>query len=146
MVYHKPINTVHNMEVSVVGFEWTSRKPNEGVATIYESNITLNKSASAHFEHAYSVLLGMDKERNRIAIKPVTKQEFERGTIPEEKIHKITVRSSYARVSNKRFIEKAAKLANLPLHENNALKFKTTWNDDEDALIIDLDQKGETLK
>ncbi len=129
-----------------MGFEWTSRKPIEGVATIYESNITLNKSASAHFEHAYCVLLGMDKEENKIAIKPVTKQEFERGTIPEEKRHKITVRSSYARVSNKRFIEKAAKIAGLELNENNALKFKTMWNDEQDALIIDLNQEGETLK
>lgn len=129
-----------------MGYEWTSRKPIEGVATIYESNITLNKSASAHFGHAYCVLLGMDKEENKIAIKPVTKQEFERGTIPEEKRHKITVRSSYARVSNKRFIEKAAKTAGLELHENNALKFKTMWNDEQDALIIDLNQEGEALK
>jgi len=34
----------------------------------------------------------------------------------------------------------------LKLYENNALKFKTAWNDDEDALIIDLTQEGETLK
>jgi hypothetical protein len=134
------------MEVSFMGFQWTSKKPNKGVATIYESNITLNKSASAHFEHAYRVLLGMDKDRNQLALKPITKQAFERGTIPEEKIHKISVRSSYARVSNKRFIEKVVGLANLKLYENNALKFKTTWNDDEDALIIDLTQEGETLK
>lgn len=134
------------MEVSVVGFEWTSRKPNKGKATLYESNITLNKSASTHFEHAYSVLLGLDPDNKRIAIKPVTKQEYERGMIPEEKRHKITVRSSYARVSNKRFMEQVAAIADLELRENNAFKFDTTWSDEDDALIIDLNQKGETLR
>lgn len=134
------------MEVSEMGFEWTSRKPNRGKATLYESNITLNKSASTHFEHAYSVLIGLDRTKRRIAIKPVTKQEYERGTIPEEKRHKITVRSSYARVSNKRFMEEVSEFATLDLHENNAFKFDTTWSDESDALIIDLTQKGETLR
>ncbi|MFW5894540.1 MAG: hypothetical protein ACOCU0_01285 [Bacillota bacterium] len=129
-----------------MGFQWTSRKPNKGKATLYESNITLNKSASTHFEHAYNVLLGLDRETKRIAIKPVTKQEYERGIIPEEKRHKITVRSSYARVSNKRFMEEVATVANLDLHENNAIKFNTMWSDEDDALIIDLTQKGETLR
>ncbi|MFW6298357.1 MAG: hypothetical protein ACOC14_01625 [Bacillota bacterium] len=129
-----------------MGFHWTSRKPNKGKATLYESNITLNKSASTHFEHAYNVLLGLDRETKRIAIKPVTKQEYERGIIPEEKLHKITVRSSYARVSNKRFMEEVASVANLDLHENNAIKFNTMWSDEDDALIIDLTQKGETLR
>ena len=129
-----------------MGFQWTSRKPSKGKATLYESNITLNKSASTHFEHAYSVLLGLDSKDKRIAIKPVTKQEYERGTIPEEKRHKITVRSSYARVSNKRFMDQVADIADLNLHENNAFKFDTTWSDEDDALIIDLNQKGETLR
>ncbi|MFW6298689.1 MAG: hypothetical protein ACOC14_03310 [Bacillota bacterium] len=129
-----------------MGFKWTSRKPNKGKATLYESNITLNKSASSHFEHAYNVLLGLDKDTKRIAIKPVTKQEYERGIIPEEKRHKITVRSSYARVSNKRFMEEVSAVAGLDLHENNAIKFDTMWSDEDDALIIDLTQKGETLR
>jgi len=127
-----------------VAFEWTSRKPNEGVATIYESNITLNKSASTHFEKAYSVLLGLDKEQKRIAIKPITKQEHERGTYPEEKKHKITVRPSYARVCNKKFIQEAMEIADADLSENNAIKFKTMWSREHQALIVDLSAyKGE---
>jgi hypothetical protein len=58
-----------------MAFKWASKKPNEGIATIYDSNITLNKSASAHFDRAYNVLLGIDRDQKRIAIKPVTKQE-----------------------------------------------------------------------
>jgi len=127
-----------------VAFEWTSRKPAEGIATVYESNITLNKSASTHFETAYRVLLGLDKINKKIAIKPITKQEHERGTMPDEKKHKITVRPSYARVSNKKFIREAVEIANIDLTENNAVKFKTLWSKQDQALIIDLtDYRGE---
>ena len=127
-----------------MAFEWTSRKPTEGIATIYESNITLNKSASTHFETAYRVLLGLDRENMQIAIKPVTKQEHERGSIPEEKKHKITVRPSYARVSNKKFIREAAEIADINLSDNNAVKFKTLWSSQQQCLIIDLtEHRGE---
>ncbi len=127
-----------------MAFDWVSRKPSEGIATLYESNITLNKSASTHFERAYSVLLGLDKTQRKIAIKPISKQEFERGAIPKEKRHKITVRPSYARVCNKKFIQEAIELADINLHDNNALKFKTVWSAEDKALIIDLnDVRGE---
>ena len=128
-----------------MSFVWASKKPNEGIATLYESNITLNKSASTHFDHAYNVLLGIDYEQKRIAVKPVTKQEYERGAIPEEKRHKITVRASYARVCNKKFMKEVAELANLDLNDNQAYKFKTIWSKTDQALIIDLNQPEEVL-
>lgn len=128
-----------------MSFKWTSKKPNEGVVTLYDSNITLNKSASAHFDHAYSVLLGIDRDAKRIAIKPITKQESERGVIPDEKRHKITVRPSYARVCNKKFMQEVAELANLNLEKHNAYKFKTQWSKEEDALIVDLTKTGEVM-
>ena len=129
-----------------MSFEWASRKPNEGVATLYESNITLNKSASSHFDRAHSVLLGIDYDRKRIAVKPLTKTEGERGDIPEEKCHKITVRPSYARVCNKKFMKEVSEVAGLNLSDNNAVKFKTTWSKNDHALIIDLTQEGEELR
>lgn len=121
-----------------MSFIWTSKKPNEGIATLYESNITLNKAASTHFERAYSVLLGLDETTSRIAVKPLSKEEVELGTIPEEKRHKITVKSSYARVSNKKFMKEVAKFANLDLASNKSLKFSATWSREDSALVIDL--------
>lgn len=127
-----------------MSFVWASKKPNEGIATFYETNITLNKSASMHFDHAYSVLLGIDPDLKRVAVKPLTKQEIERGAIPEEKRHKITVRPSYARVCNKKFMLEIAKLAELDLN-NNAFKFRTSWSKKDQALIIDLTKQEEAL-
>lgn len=121
-------------------FVWVSRKPKDGVATLYESNITLNKAASAHFEKAYSVLLGLDEESKKIAVKPITKEEYELGAIPEEKRHKITVKSSYARVCNKKFMKQIANLIDVTLGDNSSNKFKTKWSKENSALIIDLNQ------
>jgi hypothetical protein len=122
----------------MTSFVWVSRKPKDGVATLYESNITLNKSASAHFEKAYSVLLGLDEESRKIAVKPITKEEYELGAIPEEKRHKITVKSSYARVCNKKFMKQISGLINVTLGDNSSFKFKTKWSSENSALIIDL--------
>lgn len=121
-----------------MSFVWASKKPKDGVATLYESNVTLNKAASTHFERAYSVLLGFDEENLRIAVKPVSKEEVDLGTIPDEKRHKITVRPSYARVSNKKFMREISKAANLDLSNNKSYKFRTEWSRQDHALIIDL--------
>ena len=121
-----------------MSFVWASKKPKDGVATLYESNITLNKAASTHFERAYSVLLGIDENTMRIAVKPISKEEVDSGKIPEEKRHKITVRPSYARVSNKKFMKEVSQVANLDLAQKNAYKFSATWSREDSALIIDL--------
>ena len=123
-----------------MSFVWASKKPNDGVATLYESNITLNKAASSHFEHAYNVLLGLDPSTKRIAVKPLSKEETDIGAIPEEKRHKITVKSSYARVCNKKFLKDVAELAKIDLKDNNSFKYKASWNKEDGLLVIDLTQ------
>lgn len=121
-----------------MSFIWASKKPNDGIATLYESNITLNKAASSHFEKAYNVLLGLDSDKKRVAVKPISKEEFDIGAIPEEKRHKITVKASYARVCNKKFLKEVADLANIELKDNNSFKFRAKWNPEEQILVIDL--------
>ena len=123
-----------------MSFVWASKKPKDGVATFYESNITLNKAASSHFESAYNVLLGLDPQSKQVAVKPVSKEEFDIGAIPAEKRHKITVKASYARVCNKKFLKEVAQIAQIDLKDNNSFKFKTNWNSDESILVIDLNQ------
>ena len=124
-----------------MSFVWASKKPKDGVATLYESNITLNKSASSHFDHAYNVLLGLDIEGKKIAVKPISKDESQVGGIPAEKKHKITVKPSYARVCNKKFMREIADLIKIDLTDNNSFKFKTNWSEEVHALIIDLNQQ-----
>jgi len=122
----------------MANFTWASKKPLDDLATIYESNITLNKSASSYFETAYVVLLGIDKERKLVAVKPVTKDEVALGFIPEEQRHNITLKASYARICNKMFLKEVGDLMNLSFANNASYKFKCHWNASQNALVIDL--------
>lgn len=119
-------------------FRWVSKKPLDEIATIYDANITLNKSATAYFENAYAVQLGLNRDKKLVAVKPLTKEQVGMGFVPEEQRHNITVKSSYSRVCNKRFIKDIADLMNLDFERKQSYKFKAHWDESEDALIIDL--------
>jgi len=134
------IKKINDIGGEIMSFVWASKKPKDGVATLYDSNITLNKAASSHFERAYNVLLGLDLENKQIAVKPVSKEEFDIGAIPSEKRHKITVKPSYARVCNKKFLTEVAELAKIDFKDNNSYKFKAYWNSEKSLLVIDLNQ------
>ncbi|MCK5732322.1 MAG: hypothetical protein KAH13_04835 [Tenericutes bacterium] len=123
-------------------FIWASKKPLDELATLYEANITLNKSATVYFEHAYVVLLGLDRDKKLVAVKPITKEEVSMGYIPKEQQHNITVKSSYSRICNKLFIKEVAELMGLKYVEHHqSYKFKVSWNKVEKVLEIDLNKK-----
>jgi len=127
------------MEVEIMmNFTWASKKPLDEIATLYEANITLNKSATSYFENAYVVLLGLDRENRAIAVKPITKEEIKLGYVPESQQHNITVKSSYSRICNKLFLKDVAGLLKLEFGNNQSYKFRASWNEKEKALIIDL--------
>lgn len=115
-------------------FSWVSKKSVTGFSTIYESNITLNKQASLHFEDAYKVMLGITDDEKSIAIKPLSKTECELGHIPEDNMYKISVRASYSRITNKRFVSNLG----LDFSEVSSYKFNTIWDDKEQVLIISI--------
>ncbi len=123
-------------------FIWASKKPLDEIATIYEANITLNKSATGYFENAYVVLLGLDRDKKLIAIKPITKEEISMGYIPKEQQHNITVKSSYSRICNKLFVKEVSDLVGLKFIEHHqSYKFNASWNKEENVLVIDLNKK-----
>lgn len=126
-----------------MAFVWANKKPTDGVATLYETNITLNKVASTYFETAHKklILLGLDLEGRRIAIKPLSKEDIELGIIPEEKRHRITLKPSYARVSNKKFMKEIADALGLNFEINTSHKFSARWSKEESALIVDLSKE-----
>ena len=119
-------------------FIWASKKSLDDLATLYGSNITLNKSASTYFENAYVVLIGLDPTNQEIAIKPLTKEDTTLGYVPEDQWHNITVKSSYSRICNKTFMKEVSDLMHLSFENNLSYKFKASWNKKENALIIDL--------
>mgnify|MGYP000279859886 CR=1 FL=1 len=126
-----------------MNFQWFHEKPKEVIVTLASGNITLNKQASTYFEHAYNVMLGVDEQTHKIAIKPLTKAESMSQAIPDNKKYKITLRSSYARITNKAFMEEIMSLSGLNLLDES-IKYPATWDNKEQILIVDL--KGGQLK
>ncbi len=116
---------------------WFNENFKELVSTIQNNNITLNKQSKSLIENAYTVMLGLDEQEKIVHIKPLTKEESIRGYIQEKKQYKITIRSSYARISNKFFINEIKKLIEInDLTEPK--KFIVTFDDNSKSLLIDL--------
>jgi hypothetical protein len=122
--------------------DWFNERPKEVVVTLTSGNITLNKAATALFEKAYSVMLGTDTKNKLLVIKPLSKAEAMSHAIPDNRKYRITVRSSYSRITNKAFMEEIMELSGLNFNDEPH-KFKANWNNKEQILVVDL--KGEVI-
>ncbi len=116
---------------------WFNENQKSLISTIHDNNITLNKTCINVIEHAYRVMLGLDYDNKIVYIKPLSKEESIRGDIHEKEQYKITIKSSYARVSNKSFINEIKKLLGLD-DLSNPQKFITSFDDVQKTLKIDL--------
>jgi hypothetical protein len=119
---------------------WFNEKPKDCVVTLAAGSLTLNKPATTYFETAYSVMLGIDKANKLIVIKPLSKSDAIRHDIADNKKYRITVRTSYSRVTNKAFMEEISDLSKLNL-EIETHKFKAAWDSKEQILIVDLKEE-----
>ena len=122
-----------------MSIEWFDSSSKDGIATLYESNITLNKNTIRNIEDAYSVMLGIDKEKMQVVIKPLNKEQDMRGDIPSTHKYKITIRSSYGRIANKDFMRKIEKIGGFSLSEPK--KFSTYYDEDNNLVIINLGEE-----
>jgi len=119
---------------------WFNEKPKDCVVTLAAGSLTLNKPATTYFENAYSVMLGIDKANKLIVIKPLSKSDAIRHDIADNKKYRITVRTSYSRVTNKAFMEEISELSKLNL-ETETYKYKSNWDSKEQILIVDLKEE-----
>ncbi|AUD63087.1 hypothetical protein BK010_05595 [Tenericutes bacterium MO-XQ] len=120
---------------------WFNEKPKDCIVTLAKGNLTLNKPATTFFETAYSVMLGYNKEDLKIFIKPLDKEHALRHDIPDNNKYRITVKSSYSRVTNKAFMDEVSEMANIDLSED-VKKYKATWHEKQQILIVDLKEEA----
>ncbi len=118
--------------------KWFNEDQKTLITTIYENNITLNKSCVSLIENAYSVMLGLDYDEKVVHIKPLTKDVATRGDIPAKSQYKITIRSSYARVCNISFINEIKKIIGNSDLKLNPKKFTAIFDEHNKSFIIDL--------
>ena len=119
---------------------WFNERPKECIVTLTPGNITLNKPATTFFESAYSVMLGIDIDQRLVIIKPLTKTQYLRHDVPDTKKYRITVRSSYSRITNKAFINEVSKLFDLVLPPEGR-KYVSLWSNKDNILVVDLKEE-----
>ena len=125
----------------LMSIQWFSKKESNQVATIYDSNITLNKIASDYFNKAYEVMLGFDEPQQEVVIKPLDKETVQLGHIPSDQRSPISVWESSARIANKAFIKQLSQQTGLQFKKSKAHKFYSEWDEAMRVLRIKLQEE-----
>ncbi len=114
------------------------KKSKNCIATIYDTNITLNKHACDLISSAYTVMLGLDYDNKLLFIKPLNKDIATRGDIPSTSQYNITIRSSYGRISNVDFVKEIKGILGVDSLKVNPKKFNVEYSEGMNTLKIDL--------
>jgi len=125
-------------------YEWVRNEARKPCATLYGTNITLNRAAVDLLENPWYVMLGINRALRQVAIRPVTPQEVQDGSVDSEEIYKISIGRSYGRIANRGFCALLDEIFALDLSHENGRKYPIMHNAVENVLIIDL-AKGEIV-
>lgn len=120
--------------------QWFS-KNNQGIATIYESNITLNTTASSYFKNTYAVLIGFDKSNNTLLIKSLNKEEATLSNYRDYGLHEISIKPSYGRITGKQIIKNICSHYPLNFQKKNMYKFQCEWDASQNYLKVFLESE-----
>lgn len=117
-----------------MAIKWLTTKEKNGVASLYNTNITLNTVASVPFEFAYRCQVGITEEGN-LVIEPLSKERVLRGDLDEYAVLKISVKPTYSRISSTSLMNKISEYIGRELTDK-PLKFETVWDEKENILTI----------
>lgn len=118
-----------------MNIQWFS-KDLQAVATIYETNITLNTIASNHFNNSYAVLVGYDKDDDAVAIKSVSKEEVNMGLYNKEDLIDISIKPSYGRINGKAIINNITDFHPMNFSNKPHYKFNCKWIEEQKMLKV----------
>lgn len=116
--------------------QWFSKNDKKMIATIYPSNITINKPGLEKINHAYACMVGLDKENKKIAIKPLSKSEYDSGYYPKDQLLILSGGSTYTRISSTDFVSSVSELLSYDFNNGNK-KYSCEFSSD-DMIMIDL--------
>ena len=117
-----------------MAIKWLTTQEKNGVASLYNTNITLNTVASVPFQYAYRCQVGVTDDNN-IVIEPLSKERVIKGDLDEYAVLKLSVNQTYSRISSTTLMSKIAEFLGKELTDK-PLKFETTWDEKENILTI----------
>ncbi len=120
--------------------QWFTRA-NQGIATIYDTNITLNTIAANHFKTAYATLIGYDEKQKVLVIKAIKKEELAMGLYSESETHPISIKPSYGRINGKNIIRNLMMRFPLDFAKRSFYKFPCEWDQEEKLLRVFLEKE-----
>lgn len=119
--------------------DWIKGNNFNMIVTVSQNYITLNNSATSKFSDYKWCMVGIDKQKMELIIKPVSKNDIELHIYPLENLHKLNFGNGYVRISNKAMLSALEEIVSEPL--NNNVKYKAHYDENDDMLIVELDRK-----
>ena len=116
-------------------FEWVKGNAYNMNVTLYATNITLNSAAASYFEDVRWVMIGLNREKKQVAIKPVNKRELDLNLVSLEQLHKISIGKGYGRISNKAIMKEIEDILGAKM---DGIKKEAMFDEKEGMLVVDL--------
>lgn len=120
--------------------QWFSKNL-PGIASIYETNITLNTVATNHFKNAYTTLIGFDPKSKTLIIKAISKDQVAMGLYKEDETHSIFIKPSYGRINGKNIIQNICAFVPLDFSDKKFYKYYCEWIQSEKLLKVYLERE-----
>ncbi len=117
--------------------EWFSKNEKKAVATIYPTNITINKAGVDMLDDAYAVMLGLDSDEAKIAIQPISKDQYDEKSFPEENMFTLSGGKTYSRISSTEFVNRIGDFLSYNFKQEPK-KYACNFDKQTGLLIIDL--------
>ena len=114
--------------------KWFNVKAKNGVASLYNNNITLNTTAMYPFEDAHRVQVGLGDDGN-IVIQPLTKAVVESGDLDESCLLKLERHKSFARISSTSLMKQISEVVGVTLSKT-PVQYETSWDSVANVLTI----------
>ena len=121
--------------------EWFSSKNRNDYVTIDAKSLTFSIGTKKILETAYKAMLGIDKEKNIIYLKLVNSDLANRGDLDQSMLNHISIGKSYARITNKSFVEYLVQNNLINFNNKKCLKFKIDFDKSNSDLIINLKEE-----
>ncbi len=117
--------------------KWFSKNEKKATASIYSTNITINKTGADMIGDAYAAMVGLDVDDSKIAIQPISKDQYDSKTYPEDNMFILSGGKTYTRISSTDFVNMVGNFLNYDF-KKKPKKYSCYYDQHESLLIIDL--------
>jgi hypothetical protein len=114
--------------------EWFNSSCKQLIATLSTNAMVFNKNLVDFLSNFYKVMLGISEQE--IVIKGITKSELSASVYKEDEFFPFVIASSYAKISNRSFMNKVSSRFGLDLTKPQ--KFEVSIKEDDNLMIIKL--------